>query len=88
LGSFDLADCEIKSNWIRNEKERAKKSPFLFGLSAKDREQLMLPNFYRRRAETLLDGLKVWPEGSPLVAPAKDAWEAYKSKTLPKGEGL
>jgi hypothetical protein len=38
---FDLADCEVKSNWIRNPKERKDKSPFLDSLSDADRERLM-----------------------------------------------
>lgn len=38
---FDLADCEVKSNWIRNPKERRDKSPFLDALSNIDRERLV-----------------------------------------------
>lgn len=38
---FDLADCEIKSNWIRNAKERAQKSRFLATLSDDERERLV-----------------------------------------------
>lgn len=38
---LDLADCEVKSNWIRNPKERADKSPFLHALSEADRERLV-----------------------------------------------
>ncbi len=38
---FDLADCEMKSNWIRNPKERADKSPFLTALSDAERERLV-----------------------------------------------
>lgn len=40
-GNFELADCEVKSNWIRNVKERTEKSPFLAALSAGDIERLM-----------------------------------------------
>lgn len=40
-GTFDLADCEVKSNWIRNEKERYEKSPFLATLAPEDRERLV-----------------------------------------------
>ena len=32
LGRFDLADCEIKSNWVRNNFERNKSSEFLHSL--------------------------------------------------------
>jgi hypothetical protein len=44
-GPFDLADCEVKSNWIRNAKERELKSPFLHGLDDKDRERLVTSYF-------------------------------------------
>jgi hypothetical protein len=40
-GLFELADCEVKSNWIRNAKVRAEKSPFLFNLDGSDRERLV-----------------------------------------------
>ncbi|MEJ0025834.1 MAG: hypothetical protein WDN01_07390 [Rhizomicrobium sp.] len=39
-GPFDLADCEVKSNWLRNVKERTNKSPFLSGLTDDDRTRL------------------------------------------------
>jgi len=42
----------------------------------------LLPNFYRRREGVVLDGLKVWPDGSPLIAAARTAWNAYKRKAL------
>ncbi len=44
-GSFDLADCEIKSNWLRNPKERTKKSPYLHALDDSDRERLVAAYF-------------------------------------------
>lgn len=44
-GTFDLADCEIKSNWLRNPKERAERSPFLNALDAADRERLVAAYF-------------------------------------------
>jgi hypothetical protein len=44
-GQFELADCEIKSNWIRVPKEREKKSPFLHALDGKDRERLVKTYF-------------------------------------------
>jgi hypothetical protein len=37
---LDLADCEVKSNWLRNAKERAERSPFLATLTDDEREQL------------------------------------------------
>lgn len=49
--------------------------------------QRMLPSIYRRQTGVLLDGLKVWPETSPLVPLARRAWEAYKNEALPTGEG-
>ena len=46
----------------------------------------LLPNFYRRREGDALNGLKVWPDNSPLVAAAKAAWDAYKKFAL-RAEG-
>lgn len=40
-GRFDLADCEVKSNWIRIEDERKKKSSFLHSLHDKDLGRLI-----------------------------------------------
>lgn len=40
-GRFDLAQCEVKSNWLRNAKEREQRSPFLHALSDNDRERLI-----------------------------------------------
>ena len=40
-GGFELADCEVKSNWVRNAKERARRSPFLNALAPSDIERLM-----------------------------------------------
>lgn len=37
---LDLADCEVKSNWLRTPKERAQRSPFLHALTDGDRERL------------------------------------------------
>jgi len=36
VGPFDLADCEVKSNWIRNPSARAKDSAFLNALDKDD----------------------------------------------------
>src|SRR5208337_848972 len=44
-GNFDLAACEVKSNWVRNPKERAQKSPFLSALHADDLERLVTAYF-------------------------------------------
>ncbi len=44
-GRFDLADCEVKSNWLRNAKERAERSPFLAALDDRDRERLVAAYF-------------------------------------------
>ena len=42
----------------------------------------LLPYFYRRWESTVLNGLKVWPDGSPLIDAARTAWDAYKQKAL------
>ncbi len=47
----------------------------------------VLCNFYRRPDGAALDGLKVWPEASPLVRAATDAWDAQKQKALRKEGG-
>lgn len=47
---LDLADCEIKSNWLRNAKERAEKSPFLEEIGAQERERLTAC-YFRQLAE-------------------------------------
>ncbi len=39
-GPFDLADCEVKSNWVRNERERERRSPFLYALHCDDLTRL------------------------------------------------
>lgn len=46
-GRFELADCEIKSNWLRHKKEREKKSPFLHALDEKDTQRL-IDVFYKQ----------------------------------------
>lgn len=40
VGPFDLADCEVKSNWLRNPQGRAKGSKFLDALYASDIENI------------------------------------------------
>lgn len=47
----------------------------------------LLPFFYCRQAGRVLDGLKVWPEGSPLIEQARAVWETYKKETLHRGRG-
>lgn len=44
--------------------------------------QMLLPNFYRRQEGLLLDGLKVWPEGSPLIQLARNFWGNYKAEKI------
>ena len=39
-GRFELADCEVKSNWVRIPGEREKRSRFLHGLAAADLTRL------------------------------------------------
>src|SRR5665213_877823 len=48
---------------------------------------MLLPSVYRRAVNLALDGLKVWPERSPLIALSRATWEAHK-KTLPGGAGV
>ena len=38
--TFDIAACEVKSNWLRVPSERGKRSPFLRALEADDLQQL------------------------------------------------
>ena len=40
VGAFDLADCEVKSNWLRNPDGRGKTSPFLNALTPDERQRL------------------------------------------------
>ena len=37
---FDLADCEVKSTWLRIQRQRERESPFLTALTDADRTQL------------------------------------------------
>ena len=43
--------------------------------------EMLLPSFYRRQGQ-VLDGLKVWPEGSPLIERARKAWRAFRIDKL------
>jgi hypothetical protein len=49
-GRFNLANCEVKSNWIRNTKERESKSKFLHSLDAQDRISLV-KRFFEQLSE-------------------------------------
>ena len=40
MGSFDLAECEVKSNWLRNPKDRKNPSGFLAALEPSERQTL------------------------------------------------
>ena len=40
-GRFELADCEVKSNWVRIPDERRRRSRFLHGLAADDLGRLV-----------------------------------------------
>ena len=46
-GRFELADCEVKSNWVRIPGERAKRSRFLHGLTAAELTRLTDAFFYQ-----------------------------------------
>jgi hypothetical protein len=50
VGQFDLAACEVKSNWMRNAKERSQRSPFLHALNNEGREQLVKTFFEQVKA--------------------------------------
>ena len=41
----------------------------------------VLGNFYRRPQGTALDGLKVWPDRSPLSGLAAKAWDSLQRGT-------
>ena len=45
IGEFTLADCEVKSNWLRRPDERQKSSPFLHALEQDDIERLAATYF-------------------------------------------
>lgn len=53
-GHFDLASCEIKSNWLRNPKEREQRSPFLHALDAADRETLVATFFKQLQTRNMI----------------------------------
>lgn len=40
IGTFSLADCEVKSNWLRNPDGRGKASPFLNALTPDELQRL------------------------------------------------
>ena len=50
--------------------------------------EMLLPHFYKRESHANLDGLKVWPDPSPLIAKAKACWEDYKNKNPPMGRAV
>ena len=67
-GSYNLAECEIKSNWIRHRGARAKRSPFLDALHADDLDRLV-STYYRQVKDrkavllaTVIDKRKLYPE--------------------------
>ena len=45
----------------------------------------VLGNFYQQRQRPTLDGMKVWPDRSPLSALATKAWNSYQEKKPPLG---
>lgn len=53
-GQFSLADCEVKSNWIRSPLARSKESPFLAGLPASDLKRLAATYFSQLEACNLV----------------------------------
>ena len=66
-GKYDLADCEIKSNWIRRLGARAKHSPFLNSLDTRDMNRL-IATYYQQITErktvllaTVMDKRELYP---------------------------
>lgn len=49
VGLFDLADCEVKSNWLRNPNARSKESKFLESLNTADIENIASTYFQQVR---------------------------------------
>ena len=49
-GRFELADCEVKSNWVRVSTNREKRSPFLHALHQDDMTRLT-DTYFRQVAE-------------------------------------
>ena len=47
---FDLADCEVKSNWVRIPEAREKKSPFLHALTT-DNLKCLTDTFFQQVSE-------------------------------------
>ena len=50
LGNFDLADCEIKSNWVRNHSDQKRSSRFIRSLG-KDSIRDVTNTYYEQIAE-------------------------------------
>ena len=69
-GSFELPDCEVKSNWLRIPKEREKSSPFL---NALDRDDL------QRLTETYFE--QVTKRNMVIIASVVDKRYLYSSTT-------
>ena len=70
---FELPDCEIKSNWIRNPSARSKASPFLAALDEDDRERIV-ETYYKQVAArktvimaTVLDKRYLLPHVTPEI---------------------
>ena len=40
----------------------------------------VIPHFYKSQDGSVLHGLKIWPDASPLFNVARTAWETYKQK--------
>ena len=47
--------------------------------------QELLPAFYKRQQGQKLDGLKVFPEDSELVAFARQGWEEFQKQNPARG---
>lgn len=80
IGPFDLADCEVKSNWLRNPSARQKSSAFLNALSPEDIQRLTDVYFdqvARRNAvvmASVIDKRRLYP-GTTATALHQRAYE-------------
>jgi len=58
---FDLVECEIKSDWLRNEKSRNARSPFLAQLTNQERVEIaelfykQIPDQYMKLISVVID---------------------------------
>jgi len=97
---YDLADSEVKSTWLRLEKQRGKESPFLAALTEADRTKLA-ERFYaqlalnrmaifsvvidKRRLHAHMDHVKLHKKAYELLL---ERIERYLAEFHPKHDGV